>query len=346
MHAIVEPSLTPVSVFFLLGIAQAIFLALSLITAKNTDKKANRYLAALLVVFSLELFCEFLDNSLYGLQLLELMVIINPTDTLYGPLLWFYVRSMTGNSLTMGKLGPVWHFVPFAIVALASWALLPAAMDENLLVNHPELTQGNQIQIWLMIPWVVLASLAHIGCYLVLCLITLKSYRAKIGDTFSYHEGINLKWLWRLLLLLIGIFLLFVFRILVAPHLDIIDRSDVLLNICLVTVIYSLGYFAIRQPTIFAKSGGVESEFSQPSITQFEEAHRVSVKTDLEGHEANQPEPTEQPEANKYHKSSLTQESPARLQAQLTGYMEDAQPYLDNHLTPPQLAQALTAPHS
>ena len=89
-----EPSISPLSMFFLFGVVQAIFLSVALLTANKGNRQANKYLAAMLLAFGIILFNEFLDQSLYGLDLMKFMIVCFPIDFLLGPLIWLYELSL------------------------------------------------------------------------------------------------------------------------------------------------------------------------------------------------------------------------------------------------------------
>jgi hypothetical protein len=58
------PEIDLLSVLYLIGAAQGIFLVVALLDKKIVNKQANRYLAAFLFVFTLSLVDEFLLVSL------------------------------------------------------------------------------------------------------------------------------------------------------------------------------------------------------------------------------------------------------------------------------------------
>lgn len=319
-----EPNISPLSVLFLLGVVQAVFLAFSLLTARQGNRGANRYLAAMLFIFSIDLFNEFLDASLYGLQILEFMFITFTTDLLYGPLIWFYVCTMTGQSINFRGIRPAWHFLPFGIHSIVIWSTIPMASDPLLFDKFPELLLGNHIQPWIMNETFAVLAVFQTGTYLVLSIWILQGYATRIGDNFSYTEGVGLTWLRRLLTLLLIVYALYVFRIIFADFFDLIFQADIVLNVGLVSVIYSLGYFGIRQPAIFARLEHYEmtSEDGLPVMVLSENG-------------------VDTPTHAKYTKSTLSPEAADTLVKRLKIFMGKEKPYLENELNLPQLASQL-----
>ena len=325
-----EPNISPLSVLFILGFAQAIFLALAIVANAKGNRKANRYLAGMLVVFGVDLLNEFLDISLYGLQVLEVMFFTFPTDLLYGPLIWMYVRQVTGRDLRIRGIAAIWHFLPFAAHAAVILSKLPMAHAPDLLTRYPQLLEGNQIQPWIMHKGFAIAAVFQIAAYLYFSIRELRRHRVRIGDQFSYEEGVGLKWLRSLLSILLILYLLFVTRFVIAQGLGVEIQADIILNIGMVTVIYLLGYFGIRQPQIFnrlrapeiAADAAVDSDATTTSPSDEPPAGQQQASTSRE----------------KYHRSSMDRATSAALFEELGTLMSTSTPYLDNELNLPQLA--------
>lgn len=324
-----EPSLSPLSVFFLLGCVQAVFLSMSLFTSKG-NRRANFYLAALLIVFALDLFSQFLDASMYAAQVQWLTILIFPTDMLYGPLLWFYVRCMTGQPVTVNGVRPPWQLLPFALHALVIWSILPVALNPDLINRYPETVNSYLVTASILEPIFSILAIVHSATYIVLSFISVRRYQTRIGNTFSYREGVGLKWLTTLILLLSFLLVLFAFGIIVAPYFDLVDQTYITLFVSIVLVIYALGYFGIRQPAIFARLESYKSKI------EIEDQPVESVDTENLLEEFS-------PSVEKYAKSALSDDLADELLSELKNFMEEEKPYLDNELNLPQLASQLEA---
>lgn len=314
-----DPKFSLLSILFLLGAAQAIFLSLALLAAKKGNRLANRYLSALLVLFAADLLNEFLDISLYGLHIIELMFVLFPTDFLYGPIVWLYVLRMIGQSKLPFGVPRIWHLVPFVIHCTAIWSKYPQAMDPLLLDKFPELLQGNNIEPWMMNETLATLAVFHVALYLGLSLVLLRQYASKIGNNYSYTEGVGLQWLRRLLVILLLLYALYALRFAIAPVFEFAGYADTILNLGFVVTIYSLGYMGLRQPVIFGQKE--QSEFHEQQISNNE-----ALKPTLEG-SANLLE------SHKYARSSLSPERAEAVLDQLKDFMESTQPYLDSKLT-------------
>ncbi|MDC1286424.1 AraC family transcriptional regulator [Gammaproteobacteria bacterium] len=324
-----EPIFSFLSILFLLGAAQAVFLSLALLTVKKGNRQANRYLSALLVLFAADLLNEFLDISLYGLHVIELMFVLFPTDYLYGPFIWLYVLRITGQNKLPFGVPLAWHFVPFFIHFSTIWSNYPQAKDPLLLVKFPELQQGNQIEPWMMNETLGMLAVVHMALYLGLGLILLKQFASDIGNNFSYTEGVGLQWLRRLLVILLLLYVLYALRFLIAPVFEFAEYADTMLNLGFVITIYSLGYFGLQQPAIFVllKSHEVLEFGSDMQTVESKNDFPNSTSSNIE--------------VEKYAKSSLTLEKANAIVRQLKTCMEESMPYLDNKLNLIQLSRLL-----
>jgi AraC-like DNA-binding protein len=322
----IEPSISLFSVFLLLGVAQAVFLSFSLLSANKGNREANRYLAALLLLFGVILCNEFLDQSLYGLFMIQLMVVCFPVDLLLGPLIWFYVLKITEKTGALSSLPKVVHLLPFVINEIAFIPKLLEAGETDFLLTHPEFIEGNQIQAWIISDVFILFAVIQVMLYLVLSLRLLSKHRASIGNQFSYIEGIGLRWLTKLLAILMVLYLLYVLEIVLARqfHLMKLEYADMVLNAGVVLAIYALGFYGIRQSSIFSRL----KHYEQP--TELIEQTQQGQSSNVKGHK-------------KYTKSSLSQSESERLSKVLLDLMKQDKPYLDSELSLPKLASSLNA---
>jgi AraC-like DNA-binding protein len=340
-----EPEITPFSLLFLIAAAQGVFFAIALFNNRLTDKRAAGYLALLVLVFSTELLSEFLDHSGYGLQFLRLMVLIFPTDFLYGPLIWLYTSRMCSR-LEMVKNHSIYlHFIPGLIFIAVVWRLLlmPLTADPNFFIEHSELLQADQIQSWISPRYSQGLAILHMTAYLFACLWCLRLHSRSIANEFSCREGIALVWLKRLLWALTSLLALFVVRVVVADWFGYVSIADAFLNSGIVIVIYAMAYFAARQPQIFSRRIPNRQQ-SRPSSA----SEGISQALADKAQSNNTPESTSAADSNidKYRKSALDEEMSARILKRLIATMENERPYLQNNLTLPDLARlAATSPN-
>ena len=335
-----DPEITLLSVFFLVGAAQGGFFAAALFSGKSTDKTASRYLAFLLLIFSSELLSEFLDHSQFGLEYIRLMILIFPIDFLYGPLVWLYTSKMCSRPSSEKHLITYLHFIPTLIFAPIVWQLMfqPLTGDPNFFIDHPALLEPNQIQSWISPPYAQGLAILHMATYLFASLWRLHRHSIAIADVFSYREGVALSWLRRLLLALLVLLGLFVVRVFIAEKFAFVDVIDAVLNSAIVIVIYSMAYFAARQPRIFTRRIGYRALKSASSDGETESGLPPDGEDSIEVESDDEADSR----TDKYRKSALDGDMSARILKRLTETMEREMPYLKSNLTLPDLAKMVS----
>jgi AraC-like DNA-binding protein len=330
-----DPKITLLSVFFLIGAAKGIFFAVALFSGKSTDKAASRYLAFLLLLFACELFSEFLDHSQYGLQYFRLMILIYPLDFLFGPLIWLYTSSITRPSLA--KRSTVFlHFIPALILLPIVWQLLFQSLpgDPGFFIENPTLLQPDQIQSWISPAYTQVLGVLHIAIYLFASLRRLQRHSRSIANEFSYREGVALSWLRWLLqafAVLLGIYAIWVVA---SERFSSVELIDTILNSSMVIVIYSMAYFATRQPRIFTHRISYHASRSTPIGPNPETMASNEIDDSFEAELDN--------EAEKYKKSALDSENSNRIRKRLIEMMKSEKPYLQSSLTLPDLAKRVS----
>ncbi len=193
-----------------------------------------------------------------------------------------------------------------------------------------KLAEGNQIQAWISntyAPYAPVFGVVQIFSYLFFSLWQLSKHRNNIDNEFSFHEGVSLDWLRWLLYALTSLYLLYVIRFLIADFIGITDHADIVLNVYMVIVIYSMAYFGARQPRVF-----YPLKNNTDSITA----------TELIAEDSDQSEQASKPTTGKYQKSALSIEISERILKRLNQAMETEKPYLNSNLTLPGLAKSIS----
>jgi AraC-like DNA-binding protein len=125
--------------FIFLGVFQGLLLSWFFIKNGMGDRKANLYQGFLLLLLSLTMFEELLNNTGYIVQLLPISNFAEPFNFAVAPLFYLYVRS----SLNPGDKGRVWvHFLisMFWLVYLVLHFLQPDELKYNnyIYTKHPD----------------------------------------------------------------------------------------------------------------------------------------------------------------------------------------------------------------
>lgn len=152
-----------------------LLLIFSLLTfiLKKENSRNNIFLSAFLLSNALYI-VEYLilaSSVTLNISLTELLGIGYGFGFLFGPLLYFYTRSITANE-TKFILRTAWHFIPFTVYFFF------------LLID-------------IKLSWQLKDGILHllIITYMIACYFLIIEFRKKIGQYFSSLEMLNLNWL-------------------------------------------------------------------------------------------------------------------------------------------------------
>lgn len=217
-----------------------------------------------------------------------------PLVFLYGPLLFFYVKSLISGHFSF-QWRHAWHLLPFLTLSILRTFIYPESFEYDHYLSGTLNPAGSAIIFFLF------ASL--IGYWLA-TLFLLTHHRKNLLNHFSYRsKKLALDWIWLIMLLfilnqLIGSF---------APFLKDYFRDPQeavfwLFQFNLGIFMYLLTIFGLLQPVIFPADEKVEA----PDI------------------------PSEKETASgKYHRSGLSEEQLQQLSAQIKQYLQTQKPYLN-----------------
>lgn len=224
----------------LLGVVHGAFLCVVLWTHRRGRRTANRLLAAVVGLYSLQL----LEIVLYWTKvLLEAPHLWGATwffPYLYGPLLYLYARAMTGASFAW-KRGQAAHLLPFvfAVTLFAPFYLQSGTAKAASLEATYVRTGEVSVNAWMLGFW--LAQFILFAIYLALSI-------RQVGKDSSLQH----RWLRRLVAAFSLTFACWFFYGLAVgfgfPYQKAIDLAAVL---AMTATIYGVGYAALRQPEIF-----------------------------------------------------------------------------------------------
>jgi len=319
-----EPGFNLFSVILLLGAAHGLFLALALLNARGGNMIAHRILAFITLIFVFDLSGEVLYQTGYYASYPHLLWIDDPLEFLYGPLVLFYVQTLTNPSGFRLTRRHGLHFLPvfLACILSAPFYTLNSAQKLQFVTTGIELesthlTLAAYGQIVLALVFVV-----QVAIYIILSIRLLARHARRIRDNFSYTERVSLLWLRNMLGFLTVLLLLFVVELFAADALGINEKANDALYLLVVIMVYTMGYLGLRQPAIF----------SHPEPAN----QNVSTQEDFA---SSDPEPVAIEE--KYKASALDADSSRLFLDELTATMENEKLYLDVKLTLPQLATHL-----
>ncbi len=300
----------------LLASIQAFFLV-ALLTAKRQQQLSDRVLAIWLGCIGAHTLLYFLHGR-FGLSDPRLMLLSAGVPFLQGPFLYYYVDTLTAPC---ARIRPSYalHFLPFIAFEVYGFFLWESAKvgahPHHINVGLFEISTLSNVVLLLSVPAYSLASLWR-----------LRMYRREIYATFSTVDHINLNWLRYLISAMVLVWLAVVtvvfsqqagfFRFAGLDHF-------VLAPVAL--FVYATGYFGFRQTTIFSAIPVVSFE---PNAEDSATESNRDAKAPKQSHA-------------KYRKSGLTSDQAEQTLAKLLDYMQVGQPYLDDRLTLPQVADIL-----
>jgi AraC-like DNA-binding protein len=300
----------------MIGVAQGIFLAALLFSSHAAATRADFWLGAFVLVFALATGSDILDRTAHLHGQAGLLHLFDWMLLLLGPLLYAYIRAMTGHPhFTWGSLAL--HAAPAGMVLLIfiPYHLLPADEKMRIVAADAEIQRTGDVSL-LTIPMAL-----QMGAYFLSSFLLLKRHARRLREYFSALESRNLRWLIVLVSANAGMYALWVGSLIFTARVERI-ANDVAFPVS----VYLLGYVGLRHrgyipplvdsvpPTVIPAASGANS-LVQPG----------------------------DPGA-KYSRSGLTQERALIVQTRLHDIMRSKRLFLDNDLSLHDLADALGVP--
>jgi AraC-like DNA-binding protein len=313
------------------GALQGLFLAFLLAT-RQANQLANRLLATLVVLISVQSVLVAFDTREFFLAFPHLSKVGWLLPMLFGPLIYLFTQKLTHEQPRF-KLSDLVHFIPFLLTFIY---LLPyyvkTRAEKTAYLNDFELARQDDFG------WLGQLTLFLILFYLMLSAGVLKRYERKILDTFSELEKIRLQWLkqfiYALLIILFLATVAFYAKKWTIPVLTEIYHYHIHYWFVII-LIYWIGYKTLAQPSIFIHTPPrtQEKTFMQP------EPEAILPAEPTPATETKAPEPI-----RKYQKSVLKEEESQAYLDQLLEYMETGKPYRQSNITIQELAETIGIP--
>ncbi len=244
---------------------QFFFVAIILISIKKGKQLSNRILAAFLLAKASSLINSILIHFNVYDDYLHFLLIGLSFSYLYGPLLYFYIKSTVYKNFTIKKSFVI-HLIPFMVTLVITTFVFFTSNTEEF----RELTTTAQVSNFLWILIYMGFYLAQTLAYLIVSIYTLRIYRFEIKKTFSSLKNINLDWL---SLILIGFFLIWINNLANTFFLIISGDISIFLSSLSLVYIFILAnlvvYKGLKHPEIFL---GIEErpKYEQSSLTKEE----------------------------------------------------------------------------
>ncbi len=292
------------TLLIILGIAQGLFLGMILITIRRGNRRANLVMGTLIILFAVSIsHFAFLKTNVYEIYP-HLYKTAQPLLFLFGPLFLLYVRIHTERNFRF-HASFLLHFIPFVlfIIYLLPVYTMPASEKIGYIRSASD---SVTVFDYLIMPLQVI----HIFIYMWIVDRKIDRNTARLKESFSSIERINLAWLKRSTVGFVGVFV--VIAVLIVLKISGFDYfvsqfGQDLIAIIVAVVIYYIGYKGLRQPEIFIGE--------------------------------NDPD-----QVKKYEKSTLQRDAALIYKNKLLEYMREEKPFSDAQLTIKELAQKTRIP--
>ena len=322
-----------INTLLIVGAAQGLFLAI-LLAAKRTNSVANRLLAIAMLAFSLFIVMRVYYERQWYLELPHLIGVNRLLIYLFGPLLYLYTLSVSegGNRFTRAwlahLLAPTLLFLYRIRFFLADGATKIAFL-RTLMAGGPSPQE------------VIIEQLQYvIGIvYCVLTIVHLRRHQARLLQTHSWVERINLVWLRNLNIGIVSVWLLAtLLNVLVISGAMSPGVESTITSLAVAALVYAIGYMGLRQPEIFHPQTGRGRE-GPPTLAPNEEPAAPGEAPVAPTVAAPVLSPAD---SSGYGKSGLSDEQAGAYLKQLLRLMDEKKPYRNCYLTLQQLADELS----
>ena len=286
----------------LVGAIQSVFLLFVLLFKKN-NRKANRYLSIIMAFTAIDMLELYLGARGYIEPARPYQLSIIPYSFIFGPSAYLYTALLTARIKTISKKHLL-IFIPFIIVLTVN-LLLQAVFDADFLPRYV---------IYLNLGINGGGLLFECSLY-VLSLLALQKYIGRLKEYFSAIDAMKLS-LFRgalviMIMIVIFIFLPFTSESHVRQGYDILDVIAILFGLVLA---FGIAFFAAVQPEIFNRVRLIDK----------------AVPLD---------EPASSP---RYEKLRLTASKEESYVKNLSVYMSENKPFLNEELTLQDLADEIS----
>jgi AraC-like DNA-binding protein len=318
----------------LLGAVQGLILA-GVLAVRRRNRTANRLLAVAMLAFTISL-----TTSVYHAAGLEQVfphffgaAYLMPL--LFGPLIYLYAVTASDRSRRLTRWDAL-HFAPFVLAIVACLPIYLMSGPDKI-AFYQALQRGEEpLLLQVLDPLKLLSGVT----YATITLLFLRRHRARIKESYSSLERVNLQWLVRLAAAAAAIWALaVVFEVTELLQSPAFRGGDDIISLAIALLVYGIGYLALRQPEIFrfdtADYPVVGAKPAAPPGSLLP-ASATAPESLVEAEQA----------GSRYDRSGLSNWEAAALKSTLVRVMDQDRPWQDSDLTLADLARRLsTTPH-
>lgn len=314
-------------VIALMGAVQGFILA-GVLAVRRRNRTANRVLAVAMLAFSIHLAMAVYFAAGLVEVFPHLFGVAYPIPLLYGPLVYLYAVTASDRARRLAPKDAL-HVIPFIVAIVATLPIHLMSASDKIAFFHAVERGDVPLVIRVFDPLKLVSGVT----YATVTIAFLRRHRARVMDSYSSLDRVNLRWLVRLAAAGAGIWGLAV----VVELTQFLPRpafahGDDVVTLAIALLVYAIGYMALRQPEIF----------------RFDTAEFPVVGATPRGQESPGPSaPVEtEPAGVRYERSGLGEREAAVLKNALLATMDRDRPWQDRDLTLADLAGRLsTTPH-
>lgn len=307
-----------------IGLSQGLFAAFVVFTKRN-KQTADRLLIAWLLIICLK-FLILLMYDEYG-EFFDAAFSQGFIPLSFGPFLYLYTKHITDEDARFG-FRDILHAAPFIILTAFYFAFFQDRID---FADHKYIEKDEYLGVRILYATGYFVS---IFTYAALTYRLLYIYRKSIVNKFSFATTKNqLNWLYFTAGLITATFAFyFIIGSINAVNRRPIVDSEMMANIGLTIMTFSVSYFGIRQKALF-RSREIYRKVEEDEIeTPTTKPAMVADIVDEPAAEA-VPALEAEDEKEKYKRSGLKDEDAEVYIEKLLAFMEKEKPYLDAEMT-------------
>jgi len=223
------------------GIAVGPFVVLLLNSKGGAKSRARVFLSVLLISLSFSIAHILFAGAVIDHLTTEVYSLGDPTFLLIAPLLWFYIKELTGEQIRL-SLNVILHFLPFLLMIFFSLTLRSTDPHNQFMEI---LNQNNVIKVGF---WILL--LVQFSWYQLMTREKWVRYETFIQQEVSNKEGVDISWVRFFLMVFLLINIYFLFSLFATIHLNNdgwLERTTALI---FSLSVFALGYKGILQKEI------------------------------------------------------------------------------------------------
>ncbi len=256
-----------ITVIIFLGIVQGIFLGILLLTIKRGNRKTNRLLGVLMILFSFSITGFLLIRTSQYSRFPFLIGFPSTVIFLFGPVFYFYVKALTEKDFLFQKKDLL-HLIPFVILILYKIPFFVSnTWDKLSTINDYSSFSSNQI--------ILIFQIIHLSVYLFFINKIQRAHEIKIKATMSSIEKINLRWIKFSINSFLAVFgILAIFIVLFFFGETYYYHFITIIPLLVSIIILAMGFWGLEQPIIFSP----EEENSK--VKRYEKSTLTKIKAD------------------------------------------------------------------